>query len=645
MKFSRWTLWTPDEHAQAMLIVFLSFTLRVFHLGSQAIWWDESLSLYRATHDLPTIVANTIVIQNVVTTDLQPPLYFLMLHFLVGAFGTSEFALRFLSLGANVGAVALLYALGRRIFSERVGLLASLLGALSPFYVWFAQEARPYALLLFFCLLGMYALARLTQLSPSAYQRNGPSGGSWALVYVLSTIAALYTNYYAVFLLPFHALFLIARVWRDSSARRLILLPVLPSLSAVFLLPFILRGAAGNVNSGPSFVPLGVILRDLINSFSVGITLGTGQAGWIDASMLLIFLIGLVSTDPRITSYAARLTPLAFVLVPTIAIYFFSYIRPLYQNSRYLIAASPGFYLGLAVGVAALGHQRRFVALPALGIFVVGAIFSLNNLYFDPRYGKDDHRAWADSLRERSQPGDFLILDSPHAEELFKYYAGDVVPYVTLPILSDFGSQPSAYDADTAAVRDALARNGRVWLLSMHAPFDDPEGRIEKSLNQEGVLLDWANFRGTSTAITLSLYERMLPTVDASEIAHPLNFVFDSRLRLVGLDTPQEYKAGERSIVKLFWQLDEPAGEDYGVSLRAVSESGARVAQWDSVPLGNRAGSSTWIPKTIMVDSHDLLFDPGILPGRYGLEIQVYHPATGNGIGDAVRIGEIAVIQ
>ncbi len=671
MKFDSLRRVLANQRILAMLIVLLAFALRAFLLGAQAIWWDESLSLYRATRDLPTILANTILIQKVVTTDLQPPLYFLILHFLVGMLGTSEFALRFLSLVANVGSVALLYVLGRRMFSPLVGSLTAMLGALSPFYVWFAQEARPYSLVLFWSLLGMYALVRafgdrvIARACPELVEGSGsdeaipkvsrrllsPSGArndmirGWALLYILSTIAALYTNYYAFFLLPFHAIFILALVWRDALSRKSLLLPAIPALSAIFLLPLIARGAAGNVGSGPSFVPLDVILRDLLNSFTVGLTMDSSPAGWIDASMLLFFLVGVIFVNSRVTNYVLHFTPVTFLLLPTIILYIASYLRPLYQNSRYLIAWSPGFYLGVALGIVALGRRWRWVALPALAIFVIGAGVSLNNLYFNSRYGKDDHRAWAESLRERVHPGDFLILDSPHAEELFNYYARGIVPYTTLPVLSDFGSPASSYAADLAAVRDALARNARVWFLSMHAPFDDPDGRIEKSLKQEGVLLDWANFRGTSTDISLALYAQTLPTANPSEIARPLNYLFDSRLRLLGYDAPTEIKAGKRGVVRLFWQLDEPAGEDYGVSLRAVDESGARFGQWDSIPVGNRAGSSTWASKTIVVDAHELPIDPGTRFGSYHLQIQVYHSATNNGIGDAVVIGEFMVVQ
>ncbi len=641
-----------DHRVTLLFIVLIAFALRVYHLGAQPIWWDESLSLYRATRDLSTILANTIVIQNVVTTDLQPPLYFILLHFLVPAFGTSEFALRFLSLAANVLTIPLLYDLGRRWLSREVGLLAALFGALSPFYVWFAQEARPYALVLFWSLLALYALTR-------AFERPGHAdtdkvttpwvvSRDWVLVYILAASAALYTNYYSFFLFPFHALVIAVRVW--PRARKFIFLPALPFASAIFLIPKIAAAAAGNANSGPTFVSLDVIFRDLVNSFSIGITIDPGQAVWVDAALGAIFLIG-VAASAAIPPWRAGIVLLAYLLIPTLGLYAASYVRPLYQNSRYLIAWSPAFYFGIAVGVRVLARRWKLLALSALAVFLIGAAASLNNLYFDPRFGKDDHRAWAESLRERARPeiagsgdpGDFLILDSPHTAELYHYYAGDLLPWTTLPILRGDGA--AAPQEDLAAVRDAYRRYARVWFLSIHVPFDDPERRIEKLLNQEGVLLDRSNFRGTSTEIALSLYMASLPTASASEIPIPLNVSIDSRLRLVGFDPPKAIAPGARGILKLFWQLDEPVGEDYGVSLRLMDEMGARVGQWDNVPLGNRAGSSTWPTKKIIVDAHDLPIEAGMRSGAYCLQVQVYHSATGNGIGDAIGMCDAIVVR
>src|SRR5512140_214326 len=113
---SRSSLWPSFERVALLAILALAFALRVYRLGAQAIWWDESLSVYRATRDLGTLLSNTIVIQNVVTVDTLPPLYFVLLHALVTVAGTSEFALRWLSVAANVATLALLYVLARRWF-------------------------------------------------------------------------------------------------------------------------------------------------------------------------------------------------------------------------------------------------------------------------------------------------------------------------------------------------------------------------------------------------------------------------------------------------------------------------------------------------------------------------------------------------
>ncbi len=634
-----------SERVWMLLIVLLAFALRAYRLGAPAIWWDESLSVYRATRDLATIFANTILIQNVVTHDLQPPLYFAILHFLVRAFGTGEFALRFLSVMANVATVPLLYALARRWLSMPIALVAALLGALSPFYVWYAQEARPYALVLFWSTLAVYALTRAFGVGRRRTQTNTDKNGSfrvhprlsashlWSLLYLFAAIAALYTNYYAVFLIPFHFVLIAIGVWRAPRARLFILLPALPLLSAVFLIPLVTTGAIENVASGPTSVPFDIILRDLLNSFSVGITIDLAQVAWIDAALLGLCVIGLV------VFRRAAIFLLAYLAIPLLGLAAASLIRPLYQNSRYFITLSPAFYLGVAAGIVALARRWKWLAIPALGVCVVGAGLSLNNLYFDPSYGKDDHRAWAQQLRERTRPGDFLILDSPHTEELYHYYADDIVPMTTLPILRADGV--ASPERDLAAVRDAYRRNARVWFLSMHTPFDDPQARIEKLLNQEGVLIDQANFRGTSTEIALSLFLPQFPFAAANEIRYPLDVAFAGHLQLRGYDAPASIEPGKRSVVTLYWQIDEPVGEDYAVSLRLIDPAGMRAGQWDTIPLGSRAGSSTWQSQKIIADAQDLSIPTNTPPGTCRLQVVPYHSATGAALGDVVTLGEI----
>lgn len=635
-------MWRTRLALLAMLL--FAFALRVYRLDAQALWWDESLSLYRSTRDLCTVLANTILIQNILTTDTIPQGYFLLLNLFVRAWGTSEFALRFLSVCANVATLPLLYVLARRWANTTVASFTMLLGTLSPFYVWYAQEARPYALVLFWSTLAVYALARafsdasfqcpVFSLRVGRFTFHVSRFTFLVVLYVLASIAALFTHYLALFLLPFHTLAILILVWQTHARRWWCLLPAIPGASLVLMLPQISASMAWNVNKGPTFVPLDVILRDLLNSFTVGITLDWETAVWFDVAMLATLILGIIALPHR-----WRWIVSAYLLVPVFGVFVFSFYRPIYQNSRYLIALSPAFYVGVASGMATLARYRRALGALALGVFALGAMFSLNHWFFDARYAKDDHRGWATSLRERARAGDFLILDSPHTEELYRYYADDVVPMMTLPILRA-DHQPSP-DLDRALVRQVLQNHARVWYLGLHVPFDDPDARIERYLNEEGVLLDHARFAGTSTEIVLMLFARALPTADVAEVANPLNFLFDGHLRLRGYDVPTRARGGESVRVKLYWQIDEPVGEDYAVSLRLVDANDARLGQWDTIPLGNRAGSSTWIPHQIIVDERVITLPRA--SGVYRWQVVPYHSATGNALGDVITLGEIQV--
>jgi mannosyltransferase len=194
-------------------ILGLAFLRGVYGLGRDSLWWDESLSHYRAIQDVPFILSNRIILEDginqAVTTDNHPPLYFFILSFTVRLMGDSEFALRFPSLAFAVLCAALLYVWGKRMFGLEAGLLAALMGAFSPLYLWYAQEARPYTAGTFWGLLAMVSLGRALE---SADRR----GARWWLLYVCSTAAMLYTHYLSFLLLPVHGVILVVHAARGG---------------------------------------------------------------------------------------------------------------------------------------------------------------------------------------------------------------------------------------------------------------------------------------------------------------------------------------------------------------------------------------------------------------------------------------------
>jgi mannosyltransferase len=119
-------------------VLLLATLLNFFQIDRAALWNDEGFSFFAAQSDL----AHTL---RFIADDTQPPLYYLTLNLWLGL-GTSVFIIRALSAVAMTVALLPLYAAAKRLFNEHVALLASLLFAIAPLDVDWAQKARPYPL-------------------------------------------------------------------------------------------------------------------------------------------------------------------------------------------------------------------------------------------------------------------------------------------------------------------------------------------------------------------------------------------------------------------------------------------------------------------------------------------------------------------
>lgn len=657
-----------------VLILLLAWALRLTHLDTMSIWWDESLSYARATQDLPTILSNVIQIQKVTTRDLHPPLYFVLLHFAVNVFGTSEFGLRVLSAMANLLTIALMFPLVQVLLKtpgvfvsqrettppgvlphhRRIGLLVALFAALSPFYVWYSQEARPYALVLLWSILALYALLKWLH---SSWRTSRALVSPWLILFLAACGLTLVTHYLSFVLLPFYAAVLFLYGTRERSWRARLLTPMgllavllLVGCATIFILiPGSAEALTGSEANGPQFVPFFIMLRDVWNSFTVGVTANLDEVALIDLLLVVLWVLGIASTvtlsrrTPRVDARLA-LVLLSFFLLPALALQFGSYLRPLYLNSRHLITISPAFYIGLALGVDGLAqrlsgrtvhfplptvHRRlSFIFYLSSLIFVVGAVYSLNNLYNNPAYAKDDHKAWSQFLRERMRPGDYLLLVAPQAQKIYEYYAPPGLKWQSLPKL--VRSRKRQQRLDLGAVLSAYRNHPRVWLLELHQPVGDPSHHINDLLRRYGEPIDIEYFPGISTRIILQQLVYRSPRLDPKQvIAQPTQITFDDNLQLIGYDAPAQVRAAGHYAVQLYWQLMDKTPNELGVSLRVVDEHGVRWGQWDAPPVGNLYPTSKWEPGVTMVDQHDLVVDPGAPPGTYFIELSVFHLGGG----------------
>lgn len=132
------------------LITLCALALRLFNLGKLNLWLDEGYSAGYIHRGLSFIFSESF------TAEPNPPLYNFLLNFWVKAFGDSEFAIRFPSAVFGALSISLVYLIGKKYVSRRVGILAAILIIGNPFYLAYSQEARVYSLFTFLCLCSVY---------------------------------------------------------------------------------------------------------------------------------------------------------------------------------------------------------------------------------------------------------------------------------------------------------------------------------------------------------------------------------------------------------------------------------------------------------------------------------------------------------
>ena len=139
----------PDQHAGQSsrrlriaimsVIVGVAAVLRWLMIGRSSLWIDEGASVTlarmpwdRFLHVLWQYEANMTA-------------YYLILRAWMHM-GDSETIIRSLSALLGTAAVLAIYVLGRRVMSERVGVLAAALLAVNMQHLWYSQDARGYSL-------------------------------------------------------------------------------------------------------------------------------------------------------------------------------------------------------------------------------------------------------------------------------------------------------------------------------------------------------------------------------------------------------------------------------------------------------------------------------------------------------------------
>jgi mannosyltransferase len=225
-EYSRAPLFPLPRDGWALLallaIMLLGAVLRFYGLGFQSLWGGELASWDIGWRD---------TLSRVVQDGSQPPLYFLILHLARWVFGDSEWALRLPSAIAGWLCIPAIYLLGKKLYSEREGIMAALLVAVLWPSIYYSQEARPYAMLILLSILTSYFWWDLMQ----SLRYRGELPGRETACYIVCAVPCAYTHYFGLLLVMLQAATLAALAW--DSLRKVALLYVPVVLSYLLWLP------------------------------------------------------------------------------------------------------------------------------------------------------------------------------------------------------------------------------------------------------------------------------------------------------------------------------------------------------------------------------------------------------------------------
>ncbi|HKB94659.1 MAG TPA: glycosyltransferase family 39 protein [Gaiellaceae bacterium] len=136
-------------------------------------------------------------------SEATPPVYYIFIWAWTHVVGRSDAGLRSMSALFGTATVPVAYLVGRTMLRSRSGgLIVAALLAVAPVMIWYSQEARSYALFVFFGALSLLYFARSLDTPARA------NLGGWAV----SSSFAIATHYFAGFLVLAETILLIRRL-------------------------------------------------------------------------------------------------------------------------------------------------------------------------------------------------------------------------------------------------------------------------------------------------------------------------------------------------------------------------------------------------------------------------------------------------
>lgn len=469
-----------------IMATVLGAVLRFYSLTGQSLWVDEMLTWNMIR---PGIGAGYL---EQLLDSIQGPLYMAVTWPLIRLQDT-PFMLRLPAAVAGVLTIPFFGIFVGRVMNGRAAKIAVLLLALSPFHIWYSQEARGYAfLMLFSVLMGLmiHALVR------------SKAGGGAALLFALVSACAVWSNLGGMFLWAGMGLGILLfhfpahkkewGFWILAFGTVLVLVcPWLLKASGIWAVDRIVPGSGtGEALRGETTFSI-LAWPYTIQTFFYGYSFGPSLRelhqpdrmavlqGYLPLFVMGGLPVGLGLLAALLRMDRQRVQLLVWIMIPVLVLTVLAMRNVKPWNPRYIAMAFPWVLALTAFGLAKL--PRRIGA--GLVVLLIGlTLWSLGGYYGNGKYAKADVRAAAAFLDASAVQGELILV--PSVTSVFDYYYEG-----TAEVRGTYGL-PALLNAEDAGefCDQILEGRTRCRLVLAREWYFDPDGLLPVAMARRGHL-------------------------------------------------------------------------------------------------------------------------------------------------------------
>ena len=353
---------------------------------TQSLWRDEAFSVLVAQKPIQFLFTKL---------TFEPPVYYLLLHFWMKIFGSSEIAIRSLSLLGFTLATCVVIVWAEKLFKKHfLSWVLPLFFFLNPMLLYYAFEVRTYAWFTFFTTMYMYMEKKWTG-------------------FAVASVLGFYTHTYFIFVSVVTGLHYLITL---KKRKKFFSQQPTKSFIAIFLLiaPWLIKIAMemGRLKSS-WYSPVDFhLVKSVLGNMFIGYE-GTPWYLWNYTAILSVILVSLFLLARNLFFILMATVPLAIVLGVSL-------FKPLFVN-RYLIPVTVAEVFLVALAIARIKPKIFQIAITSL--FLLALL--LFNSWYPKEHQKLNIRATIMEVNTLMDQDDVILAQSPLIFFESIYYSKD----------------------------------------------------------------------------------------------------------------------------------------------------------------------------------------------------------------------------